>query len=55
MSGRRASFGALASAAAQLPPPTDATLKDPKDFTLIGARLPRIDLPASATAARAIP
>ncbi|MGH7314266.1 MAG: molybdopterin cofactor-binding domain-containing protein [Candidatus Rokuibacteriota bacterium] len=42
-SGRRATFGELASKAATLPPPADVTLKDPKDFKLIGRRLPRLD------------
>lgn len=41
--GRRASFGELASKAAALPPPADVKLKDPKDFKLIGRRLPRLD------------
>ena len=41
--GRRATFGALASAASRLPPPIVVTLKDPKDFKLIGRRAPRVD------------
>ncbi len=41
--GRRATFGELASKAAALPPPADVKLKDPKDFKLIGRRLPRLD------------
>jgi isoquinoline 1-oxidoreductase beta subunit len=40
---RRASFGELASKAAAVPPPADVKLKDPKDFKLIGRRLPRQD------------
>jgi isoquinoline 1-oxidoreductase beta subunit len=43
-SGRKASFGQLAAAAAQLPVPENAPLKEPKDFRLIGQqRLPRVD------------
>jgi isoquinoline 1-oxidoreductase subunit beta len=45
-SGRRATFGSLASAAAVLPVPENVTLKDPKAFKLIGSRVPRIDVPA---------
>jgi isoquinoline 1-oxidoreductase beta subunit len=41
--GRRATFGDLAAKASVLPPPVDVKLKDPKDFTLIGRRLPRLD------------
>jgi len=42
-SGRRATFGELASAAARLQPPVAVTLKDPKDFKLIGRQAPRVD------------
>jgi isoquinoline 1-oxidoreductase subunit beta len=42
-SGRRATFGELATKAAALPPPAHVTLKDPKDFKLIGKRVPRVD------------
>ncbi|CAN7482548.1 xanthine dehydrogenase family protein molybdopterin-binding subunit [Variovorax sp. LjRoot175] len=42
-SKRKASFGQLAQAAAQQPVPTDARLKDPKDFKLIGKRVLRKD------------
>lgn len=45
-SGRRATFGSLASAAAVLPVPENVTLKDPKAFKLIGSRVPRVDVPA---------
>jgi isoquinoline 1-oxidoreductase beta subunit len=41
--GRRATFGELASKAAALTPPGQVTLKDPKDFKLVGQRLPRLD------------
>jgi isoquinoline 1-oxidoreductase beta subunit len=43
-SGRRVPYGDLAEAAARLPVPATATLKDPKTFTLIGHPVPRIDL-----------
>jgi len=44
--GRRLSYGTLAARAATLPVPADAPLKDPKDFRLIGTRVPRLDTPA---------
>ena len=44
LSSRQASFGELADAAALLPVPAEVTLKDPKNFKLIGAvHLPHID------------
>jgi isoquinoline 1-oxidoreductase beta subunit len=42
-SGRKASFGELVHAAADAVPPSDVKLKDPKDFKLIGKRIPRKD------------
>lgn len=42
-SQRKANFGQLAQAAAQQPVPTGAKLKDPKNFKLIGQRVPRKD------------
>src|SRR5439155_971982 len=42
-SGRRAAFGELASKAAALTPPAQVTLKDPKDFKLVGKELRRVD------------
>lgn len=42
-SGRKSSFGQLARAAADEVPPTEVKLKDPKDFKLIGKRIPRKD------------
>lgn len=44
--GKRASYGQLAEAAAKLPVPDKPTLKDPKDFVLVGKRTKRIDTPA---------
>ena len=43
--GQRLNFGALADAAAKLPVPDKVTLKDPKDFTLIGTPAKRLDTP----------
>jgi isoquinoline 1-oxidoreductase subunit beta len=44
-SGRRLSYGALATAAGGQTPPKDVALKDPKDFALIGKPLKRLDTP----------
>ena len=46
--GRKLSYGALAEKAAGLPVPAPAqvTLKDPKDFKLIGTPAKRLDTPA---------
>lgn len=44
-SDRKLSYGALAAEAMQQPVPDDAPLKDPKDWTFIGKRLPRLDSP----------
>ena len=43
---RQTNFGALASKAAALPIPEKVTLKDPKDFKLIGRLAPRVDVPS---------
>jgi len=45
-SGRKASYGSLAAAAAQLKPPHDIPLKVPKKFTLIGTSPKRLDTPS---------
>ncbi|GGF22239.1 oxidoreductase [Aliidongia dinghuensis] len=42
---RQATFGELADKAAAQPVPANVTLKHPKDFKLIGHKLPRVDLP----------
>jgi hypothetical protein len=42
---RVATYGQLAEAAAQLPVPEKVTLKDPKDFRIVGKRTPRLDTP----------
>ncbi|MBU9616852.1 xanthine dehydrogenase family protein molybdopterin-binding subunit [Burkholderia multivorans] len=44
-SGRRASYGELADAAAKLPVPTDVALKKPEQFKLIGTPAKRLDSP----------
>jgi len=44
-SNRQATFGDLAAKAASQPVPDKAALKDPKDFKLIGQKLPRVDIP----------
>lgn len=44
-SGKRASYGALAPAAAKLKPPKSVTLKNAEDFRLVGKALPRIEIP----------
>jgi isoquinoline 1-oxidoreductase subunit beta len=45
-SGRRLPYGRLVERAAALPVPADPPLKDPKDFRLLGTRVPRLDTPA---------
>ncbi|MEX3812593.1 molybdopterin cofactor-binding domain-containing protein [Paraburkholderia sp. BR13439] len=44
-SGRRASYGQLADAAAKLPVPNGVALKQPEAFKLIGTRVKRLDSP----------
>jgi len=43
---RTLTYGALATRAAALPVPDKVTLKDPKDFTLIGTPAKRLDTPS---------
>jgi isoquinoline 1-oxidoreductase subunit beta len=43
--GEKLNYGALVDAAAKLPVPDEVTLKDPKDFTLIGTPAKRVDTP----------
>ncbi|HEX2059881.1 MAG TPA: molybdopterin cofactor-binding domain-containing protein, partial [Thermoanaerobaculia bacterium] len=45
-SGRRASYGELASAASKLEVPKDVPLKSAKDYRLVGKRVARVDDPA---------
>jgi isoquinoline 1-oxidoreductase beta subunit len=42
-SDRAASYGQLAAAAARITPPANVPLKDPKDWTIAGKPLPRLD------------
>jgi isoquinoline 1-oxidoreductase beta subunit len=44
-SGRKLSYGALAAAAAKEDVPKDPPLKEPKDWRLIGKKVPRLDTP----------
>jgi isoquinoline 1-oxidoreductase subunit beta len=48
-SGRSVTFGAIAAAAADMKPPTQVALKDPKDWKLIGTRQRRFDVPDKVT------
>jgi isoquinoline 1-oxidoreductase beta subunit len=43
--GSKFSYGDLVEDAAKLSVPTDVKLKDPKDYKLIGKRVPRVDTP----------
>jgi isoquinoline 1-oxidoreductase beta subunit len=45
---RQATFGALVKTASSLPVPETVTLKDPKDFKLIGHTAPRVDAAAKS-------
>lgn len=45
-SGRKATYGSLVGAASQLQLPQNITLKDPKNFTLIGKPTRRLDTPS---------
>jgi isoquinoline 1-oxidoreductase beta subunit len=47
--GKRASYGSLAKAAAALPVPENVPLKDPATFRLIGKTAPRLDARAKVT------
>lgn len=48
-SGRKLGYGELATAASQLPVPTDVALKDPKEFKLIGQAIKNVDHPDIVT------
>ncbi len=48
-SGKRADYGSLASKAAAMPVPDNVSLKDPKDFRLVGRKAPRVDARAKST------
>jgi isoquinoline 1-oxidoreductase subunit beta len=51
-SGRTTSYGKVAAAAAKLTPPTEVTLKDPKDWKIAGKRLARLDTRDKLTGAQ---
>jgi isoquinoline 1-oxidoreductase beta subunit len=46
---RKAGYGELAEAAMALPVPETVTLKDPRDFRIIGRPTPRLDAPAKSS------
>ncbi|HXW23638.1 MAG TPA: molybdopterin cofactor-binding domain-containing protein, partial [Xanthobacteraceae bacterium] len=48
-SGRTTTYGKVADAAAKLDPPKDPPLKDPKDWTIAGKPLLRLDTPDKVT------
>ncbi len=50
-SGKKATYGELAAAAAQLPAPAAPKLKDPKNYVLIGKSQQRLDIPVKVTGA----
>ena len=45
-SGKKASYGSLANAAAAIPVPSNVPLKDPKNFITIGKKVRRLDTPS---------
>ncbi len=49
--GRRRSYGSLATAAAKLSPPAEVALKDPKNFRLIGKPTKKLDTPEKTNGA----
>jgi isoquinoline 1-oxidoreductase subunit beta len=51
-SGRTVTYGKVAEAAAKLTPPTEVTLKDPKDWKLIGKSVKRLDTLPKVTGAQ---
>ncbi|HLY55113.1 MAG TPA: xanthine dehydrogenase family protein molybdopterin-binding subunit, partial [Stellaceae bacterium] len=48
-SGRSLAYGELAADAAKLHPPKQVALKEPKDFTLVGKPVKRLDMPDKVT------
>jgi isoquinoline 1-oxidoreductase beta subunit len=44
--GKKATYGSLAADASKLPVPEKVTIKDPKDFRIVGKRTARLDSPA---------
>jgi isoquinoline 1-oxidoreductase beta subunit len=50
--GRTTTYGKVAEAAGKLPPPADVPLKDPKDWTVIGKPVKRLDTLPKVTGAK---
>jgi len=50
--GRRVTYGQVAESAGKLPVPTEVALKDPKDWTIAGKPLPRLDTKDKLTGAQ---
>jgi isoquinoline 1-oxidoreductase beta subunit len=48
--GRKTTFGKVATAAAKMTPPQEVALKDPKDWTIAGKPIPRLEIPDIVTA-----
>ena len=48
-SGRRTTYGKVASAAAKVEPPKDVKLRDPRDWKIAGKSVPRLELPDKVT------
>jgi isoquinoline 1-oxidoreductase subunit beta len=44
--GKKATYGSLAEAASKLPVPEKVSIKDPKDFSIVGKKTKRLDTPA---------
>jgi len=44
--GKKATYGQMAEAASKQPVPEKPSIKAPKDFRVVGKRIPRIDVPA---------
>jgi isoquinoline 1-oxidoreductase beta subunit len=51
-SGRTVTFGQVADAAGKLEPPKDVKLKDPKDWTIVGQSVKRLDTAEKLTGAQ---
>src|SRR5262245_38348074 len=51
-SGRTTTYGKVAEAAAKLTPPANVTLKDPKDWKIIGKSVKRLDTVGKVTGAQ---
>jgi isoquinoline 1-oxidoreductase beta subunit len=46
ITGKKLTYGELVDDASKLPVPTDAKLKDPKDYKIIGKKIHRLDTPS---------